>query len=149
MLNASTKKAIQTTYEKLKTFDSTVILDRFKLENKIDSSEQANFTLDEFWKFLALAAHSDKPLAMTSKTVDELWHASIMFTRKYQEICSNYLGRFLHHAPNTEAEPVTLSDVENFEKSYLENFGAIPDIWELQRAKLCGGYGCAGGCNCK
>ena len=41
-----------------------------------------------------------------TKTIDEGWHAFILFTKDYALFCQNYLGRFIHHIPTTSVSEV-------------------------------------------
>lgn len=41
-----------------------------------------------------------RPLAI----VDEMWHVFVSFTVDYAAFCNEYLGRFIHHIPTTEAQ---------------------------------------------
>jgi hypothetical protein len=36
---------------------------------------------------------------MPSKVIDELWHALILDTARYQHFCRHAFGRLLHHTP--------------------------------------------------
>lgn len=64
----------------------------------------AQRALDEALGFLRLCAldpgtrHSPSPLA------DAGWHALILFTREYAELCQGLAGRFIHHAPADGAD---------------------------------------------
>lgn len=125
------------------------VITKFSKESLVKSDDKHDEIVDEFCKFMALAAHSSNPIAMTSKVIDELWHTLIIFTAQYEVFCKKFIGRFLHHSPSTDQSPVGVRDVQNFQQMYETTFGLIPDIWEIEKAKLCGGYGCTGGCNCK
>ncbi|MBL1099478.1 glycine-rich domain-containing protein [Streptomyces coffeae] len=53
--------------------------------------------VSEAVKFVAAEAVSDRPLT-PSRVVDEGWHALILHTQLYRELCRR-LGRFVHHVP--------------------------------------------------
>lgn len=36
--------------------------------------------------------------------IDNMWHTFLLFTRDYADFCERYLGRFIHHVPNTNAD---------------------------------------------
>lgn len=62
------------------------------------SPEQFEERLPEFQRFLALcSAYSG--IGMTSEAIDQLWHASILNTRRYDELCDDVIGRKIHHLP--------------------------------------------------
>jgi hypothetical protein len=49
--------------------------------------------------FLAYLAGRRRPVSMPSQVADELWHAFILDTRRYQDFCRYAFGRFMHHMP--------------------------------------------------
>jgi len=49
--------------------------------------------------FLAYLKGGLKPVAMPSQVTDDLWHEFILYTRQYQQFCTQAFGRFLHHTP--------------------------------------------------
>ncbi|MGW2324851.1 glycine-rich domain-containing protein [Streptomyces sp. NPDC001700] len=53
--------------------------------------------VDEAVKFVAAAAGASSPLA-PSRVVDEGWHALILHTRTYRQLCER-VGTFVHHVP--------------------------------------------------
>jgi hypothetical protein len=60
--------------------------------------EYRHFLYLVYWNF-RLAG--DKPIVPT-KRADKLWHAHILYTRDYQQMCTEVFERFLHHAPGLE-----------------------------------------------
>ncbi|MCP9205479.1 glycine-rich domain-containing protein [Streptomyces sp. NEAU-Y11] len=57
--------------------------------------------VDEAVKFVAAAATSPTPL-VPSQVVDEGWHALILHTRTYRQLCDR-VGTFVHHVPEAPA----------------------------------------------
>ncbi len=53
--------------------------------------------LRQFFR-VSLAARG-RMVAMPSKVIDELWHALILDTARYQTFCRHAFGRVLHHTP--------------------------------------------------
>ena len=53
--------------------------------------------LRQFFR-VSLAA-GGRVVAMPSKVIDELWHALILDTARYQHFCRHAFGRVLHHTP--------------------------------------------------
>jgi hypothetical protein len=49
--------------------------------------------------FLAYLAGRQRPVAMPSQVVDDLWHEFILYTRNYQAFCQQAFGGFMHHTP--------------------------------------------------
>ncbi|MBI2573056.1 hypothetical protein HYV86_04315 [Candidatus Woesearchaeota archaeon] len=121
------------------------------LENSIFPTKEAYQTgFSELKKYLAIAATSAGPVAMTSQEVDATWHQFILFTREYTQFCSDNLGRYIHHEPNTST--TTLSDmkasIENFVQAYETNFGRTHPIWNLSEYTAdCTGSSCQSVCN--
>ncbi|MFF9199941.1 glycine-rich domain-containing protein [Streptomyces sp. NPDC014779] len=78
--------------------------------NKGMSEADARRIVEEALKFVAAAAQFPGGMR-PSKTVDEGWHALILHTRVYQQLCRN-LGRFVHHVPErpdpTRHDPTAL-----------------------------------------
>ena len=84
----------------------------------------ANPTMDEFTAsrilrealaFVAACATSSTQGLRPSRVVDEGWHALILHTRIYANLCAR-LGRFVHHAPEapdpTRHSPGALDDTQ-------------------------------------
>jgi len=36
--------------------------------------------------------------------IDEMWHTFLLYTEDYEEFCSHYLGRFIHHVPTKQED---------------------------------------------
>jgi hypothetical protein len=95
----------------------------------------------ELKKYLALSAvktKEDLGTGMFSHDVDNLWHAFILFTPEYAEFCNNYIGHFIHHAPeinehrSPEQQEEARKDFQAFVKNYEETFGEeVHAIWFL------------------
>ncbi len=49
--------------------------------------------------FLAYLKSGKQNVAMPSRIADDLWHEFILYTKQYQEFCSQAFGAFLHHTP--------------------------------------------------
>ncbi|MFZ3569294.1 glycine-rich domain-containing protein [Streptomyces sp. BH034] len=79
-------------------------------------------------KFVAAGAQYDVPMA-PSRVVDEGWHALILHTSLYADLCARF-GRFVHHHPGY--------DPTNYDPQILERTRAMieragysvdPDLW--------------------
>src|SRR5262249_54038232 len=70
-----------------------------------------------------------------SLRVDEVWHQFVLFTWEYVKFCTQFFGRYIHHAPGnapkTEHEgPAESSTFPAFQRRYEEVFGApLPEVW--------------------
>nr|WP_263324538.1 hypothetical protein [Neobacillus sp. Marseille-Q6967] len=73
--------------------------------------ENPKLTEDEFeWRLFELKRYFLltnilKKAPMFSEKVDEVWHGMILFTQKYQTFSKRYLGKMIHHTPNTSQRP--------------------------------------------
>src|SRR5215467_2317984 len=114
--------------EELAAFDFTPVRQRLIQQGSV-SEECADLAILEFRRYLALRLLSPGPVMMLSAVVDEVWHASILFTRLYANLCERVFGHFLHHAPETEpiADPSTEWRV--FEERYTALFGPPGALW--------------------
>ncbi|QKV94203.1 hypothetical protein HUT19_22575 [Streptomyces sp. NA02950] len=86
--------------------DVTALLDRPQRAEVIGTvlrsnpgmdEDMAGRIVDEAVKFVAAAAGTAQPLA-PSRVVDEGWHALILHTHTYRQLCEG-LGAFVHHVP--------------------------------------------------
>jgi methylmalonyl-CoA mutase len=72
-------------------------------------------------------------LGMCSADVDKVWHAHILFTRKYAADCEALCGRFIHHQPTSEEEKLKRdrTSAKNTQAALLEIFGEVHPVWLL------------------
>lgn len=50
--------------------------------------------------FLLRVVYPNRPIMMPSQLVDELWHAFILDTHRYQAYCKQAFGELFHHVPD-------------------------------------------------
>ena len=115
--------------EELAAFDFTLVLRRLVEQGSL-SEEWAEPAILEFRRYLALRLVTPGPVMMLSAVVDEVWHASILFTRLYADLCQRVFGHFLHHDP--EMQPIADPSAEwrVFEERYTALFGAPGALWQ-------------------
>ncbi len=70
----------------------------------VDKVEEA---IGEYRRYLALILMGFGQVAMSSRVVDEVWHAHILFTHDYMTFCDTVFNRYIHHEPSTKEKPVT------------------------------------------
>lgn len=70
------------------------------------SASEALF--DDLVLFLVAAARLETE-AIPSASIDDAWHAFILYTGDYADWCSRRFGRFLHHRPARQAEGIDLA----------------------------------------
>ena len=115
--------------EELAAFDFTLVRSRL-VQQGLLPEEWADMAILEFRRYLALRLVSPEPVMMLSAVVDEVWHASILFTRLYADLCQRVFGHFLHHDP--EIQPVADPSAEwrVFEECYTALFGTPGALWQ-------------------
>ena len=59
-----------------------------------------NEFLDRFMIIKRMAKDHDAELVSPSGLIDQVWHASLLFTKKYAAFCEQTIGFFVHHDPN-------------------------------------------------
>lgn len=116
--------------------DLSQVIRRVASENPDWTQQRLDDTVHEYrrWLYLAGIAKRGTPLGMGatagSKDVDTVWHAHILFTKKYEQDCLRAAGRFIHHTP---ADPADESDggntYANTLRLYEKTFGSRPAIW--------------------
>ncbi|WP_045673624.1 hypothetical protein, partial [Paenibacillus beijingensis] len=75
------------------------VKDRLFAEHPGMSEKTYSWLLFEFKRFLGMNILLKK-VGMYSSSVDEVWHAALMFTQQYQTFCEDLLGSMVHHAPH-------------------------------------------------
>ncbi|MFH9673351.1 glycine-rich domain-containing protein [Streptomyces sp. NPDC017405] len=61
--------------------------------------ERAGRIVEEALKFVAVCSANPGAGLVPSRIVDEGWHALIVHTAMYADLCERLGGRFIHHAP--------------------------------------------------
>lgn len=89
----------------------------------------------EFRRYMGLYLVQKDSVTMFSTAVDEVWHATILHTRLYQDFCHNVFGEFLHHDPFEGGDPNPQSSWEKFDKIYQLVYGDLGKLWQLARPK--------------
>ena len=116
--------------QRLESFTAPYLQEKLRTDEVVTDPAAYEQAFGEFKKYAALSTMHDKPLGMTSKEVDAVWHQFVLFTREYAAFTETVLdGDFLHHSPKTSMTPLQEGAVENFRVAYKNTFGAIPEIW--------------------
>ncbi len=96
-----------------------------------DESYEKSFK--EFKRYISLIILGHKNVAMTSKSVDIIWHQFIIFTKEYHEFCYKFFGRYLHHVPETSSTPIKVDDRNRIFDAYKDVFNEdAPDVWGIK-----------------
>ena len=122
--------ALQEYCKQLGAYEVPLVKEKI-LTDKVMDEETFEQAFGELKKYVSLIRFSGKRLAMTSPTIDEVWHQFILFTREYHSFCETFYGEYLHHSPNVPSRPASRSDLENLVTEYTETYGPIPEIWNL------------------
>jgi hypothetical protein len=104
------------------------VRERLIADKKISPAEWDSLCT-EFKKFIYLIGLGVHPVAMISPKLDELWHQFVLFTREYDRFCSETVGFFIHHTPETEEHPIPLEAANNLISAYEQHFGSLPAVW--------------------
>lgn len=67
--------------------------------------EVATGIFEDVKRFLYLAGQNVTHDMIPTPTIDEGWHAFIMFTQDYREFCQEYFGAFVDHTAHRVNEP--------------------------------------------
>ena len=115
--------------DELAAFDLTPVRSRLVQRGRM-SEDWVDLAILEFQRYLAVRLLSPEPVMMLSAVVDEVWHATILFTRLYADLCRRVFGHFLHHDP--EMQPITDPSAKwrVFEQRYTALFGAPGALWQ-------------------
>ncbi|MGG3562137.1 hypothetical protein ABES03_11095 [Neobacillus rhizosphaerae] len=77
---------------------------RFLQEHPKQNEDEFEWRLFELKRYFLLS-NMLKETPMFSAEVDEVWHTMLLFTQKYQTFSDRFVGRMLHHTPNTKPTP--------------------------------------------
>ncbi|GIW99285.1 MAG: hypothetical protein KatS3mg111_2618 [Pirellulaceae bacterium] len=92
----------------------------------------ARRVLGEYKRFLFLSAVASHPVC-PSEQVDQAWHLHLTYTRFWESLCNDVLGRPLHHDATRGGQSERLRHEELYRstlESYRRFFGTPPeDIW--------------------
>jgi hypothetical protein len=123
-------RTVRDYFMRLSDYKAPFVQEKLVLDG-IFPMEKYDEAFTELKKYVGLAALHRKPLAMTSRTIDDVWHQFILFTREYHDFSQQFYGGYFHHAPNLPSKRENPALLDNFLQLYTKTYGAIPEIWEL------------------
>lgn len=94
------------------------------------AEEMAGRIVDEGLKFVAACSANPGVSLAPSRIVDEGWHALILHTALYADLCQRLGNRFIHHYPGyapTNYDPPILDRTR--EKISELGWSADPELW--------------------
>ena len=62
--------------------------------------ERFKMLLPEYCRFMGLIVLGYRGLGMFSNEIDTIWHAHILNTLRYEQFCTTFMGKMIHHVPN-------------------------------------------------
>ncbi|WP_415947282.1 glycine-rich domain-containing protein [Streptomyces sp. KLOTTS4A1] len=94
------------------------------------AADMAGRIVEEGLKFVAACAHNPDVELAPSRIVDEGWHALILHTAKYADLCAWLGSQFVHHHPGydpTNYDPAVLDRT----RQAIAHLGwtADPELW--------------------
>jgi hypothetical protein len=133
----------------MKVFEARAILTGLDLSRPIQyMRERMGYTnesvLDEvrveYIRYMSLTVAHPETTIPTCKEVDELWHAHILCSHQYLEMCAALRVGYIHHNPCLAADAGTI--VGNYNRDtlglYRRYFGSPHQIWTADQ-ELCSG----------
>jgi hypothetical protein len=87
---------------------------------------------DKFMKIKCIAYDPDAELVSPSGLIDQVWHASLLFTKKYANFCEEKIGFFVHHDPNGAMD----SDNERRYVRYTDTLAAYKILFDEEAPVL-------------
>ncbi len=112
----------------LETADLWFVEERLVAKGLV-AAERIGAAIMEFKRYFALVGLGYRGLGMQSRQVDEVWHALILFTREYADLCQKAFGSFIHHVPKTSRSKASDDAGQRFFQAYAEVFGPAPAEW--------------------
>lgn len=118
----------------------TCVLSKVMRDNPHWTETRAKEAVHDYRYFLALAL---LPGSITpSPDIDEMWHAHILFMRKYERDCNSVFGHILYHTPHApNARKHILAERSQCWKRmpalFQENFGFVPKGYDAKSKNIC------------
>jgi len=114
------------------------VLARLEKDNGLPA-ETGKRCLRELLRFLDLAAamraNGDFRPLVPSANVDAAWHALILHTRPYMELCERRYGEYLHHDVTPPADRVAVRELFDYLRTRVlmeKRYGTLDeDLWPL------------------
>jgi hypothetical protein len=115
----------------LESYDLTRVRDRLLQDGALPQS-WVDEALLEFRRYLGLQVVAPGPRTMYSHQIDIVWHASLLFTRLYADLCERAFGHFFHHEPSADSGATRPETFADFEQLYTEVYGPPGRLWYLE-----------------
>jgi hypothetical protein len=114
---SSKKEAFHKFLAELEKLDFSSIVRYLQREDKNHwTEEKALSELENFKAFLALR-NIVKFSIVPTKDIDEVWHACILHTEFYVDMCTSLFGKYIHHRPSDGTPETKQKSRSNFERT--------------------------------
>lgn len=131
---------IKAAYTKLSGLDLSRPMQYLRERMGYSDPELLEEVREEYVRYMSLvAAHPDMTLP-TCKEVDDLWHAHLLCTHQYLEMCGAIGAGFIHHNPCLSSDAGTIVGSYNRDTLglYRAQFGEPHPFWTADQ-ELCAG----------
>lgn len=109
--------------------------------DRLWDEERVERALNEYKQFLALMYWNPEAVLVPSEDIDEVWHAHVLNTARYQADCETIFGHFQHHFPTFgESEEVLEEDMQGRDDTlrlFDEAFGEVPESYNVNDHYKC------------
>ncbi|MGG7572556.1 hypothetical protein [Streptomyces sirii] len=124
--------------ELLSEDDFRAVTEAVLSDNSEMGRESASRIVVEALKYVATAAKFPEAEMRPSALVDKGWHALILNTPVYEELCS-LLGAFVHHVPDQPASASARTHVLDRTQELMAEAGHGPDLtlWLESGSAMC------------
>lgn len=119
----------------------------FLLDEKIITEDKIEQIEVEYKRFMFLTIYYPSEIIPTSKEVDKMWHAHIIFTENYFAFCNEVNdGIYIHHKRSVHELEKDLSSYykENTLNLYKKHFQNVDQHFWAENAQICWGSGGGG-----
>ncbi|MBA2652511.1 MAG: hypothetical protein H0U73_09635 [Tatlockia sp.] len=111
-------------------YTNSDILKRYELDYALNSLSPKE-AFNELMKFLWLLQKHGAEKALSPENeqldfvcgipeeIDDMWHTFLLFTKEYMEFCTESFGEFIHHAPTSDTERLTIDISQSHFARYL------------------------------
>lgn len=95
---------------------------------------------EEYVKYMSLVISHPEVTIPTCKEVDDLWHAHLLCTHQYLEMCNAVGVAFIHHNPCLSSDSGTIGGAYSRDTLglYRQHFGSPHRCW-VDDVELCSG----------
>lgn len=142
--------------DQVQHLDFSLILKRLFFDHAwINDLGESSVLIEEYSRFLALAASSQDKPTVPSASIDLVWHQHILDTRRYSEDCVRLFGAIVHHYPYMGFDGETT--LEDLNRAYMDTRRRYEDVfgppsliyWPIASGEsLCSGSSFAPGMKC-